>query len=71
MNLFLALSSTGLLTGLIHLIITLIVIAIVYFICQWVLGQLGAPAMIEKLIMILCALIALYFVVVFLLGLAP
>jgi hypothetical protein len=34
------------------------------------LGQIGAPAMISKLVMILCAVIALYFIITFLLTLA-
>ena len=63
--------ASGLLAGLIHLLIVLIVLAIVYYLLAWVLGALGAPAMITKLVMILCAVIALYFIVIFLLSLAP
>jgi hypothetical protein len=64
----LAASSSGLLIGLVHLIITLIVLAICYYIIAWILGKLGAPAIIGTLVMILFALIALYFVIVFLLS---
>ena len=66
-----AAAPAGLITGLIHLIIILIVIAILYYIGVWIGGALSAPAMILKLWLILCALIALYFVVMFLLTLAP
>lgn len=66
-----AFASSGLLSGLIHLLIVLIIIAILYYILVWILGALGAPAMITKLVMILCAVIGIYFVVMFLLTLAP
>lgn len=61
----------ALLSGLIHLLIVLIVLAIVYYLFAWILGALGAPPMILKLVMILCAVIALYFVATFLLSLTP
>jgi hypothetical protein len=61
----------ALLTGLIHLLIVLIVLAIVYYLFVWILGAVGAPPMIAKLVLILCAVIALYFVAVFLFSLAP
>ena len=61
--------SAGLLTALVHLIIVLIVIAIIYYIGVWIGGALSAPPMILKLWLILCAVIALYFVIVFLLTL--
>jgi len=70
--LFFAASSafaSGLLAGLIHLIIVLIVIAIVYYLLVWVIGLLGAPAVIAKLVGVLCALIALFFIINFLLAL--
>ncbi len=64
----------GLLAGLIHLLIVLIVIAIIYYIGAAIIGALApatGAAMISKLWLVLCALIALYFVVIFLLTLAP
>ena len=61
--------ASGLLAGLIHLIIVLIVIAIVYYLLVWVIGMLEAPAIIAKLVGALCALIALFFIVNFLLSL--
>jgi hypothetical protein len=60
----------GLLPALIHPLILLIVLAIVYYIIAWVLGQIGAPAVIGKLVLILCAVIALFWVITFLLGIA-
>lgn len=59
-----------LLAGLVHLLIVLIVLAIVYYLIEWVLRTIGAPPLIAKLVLILCAVIALYFLATFLLGLA-
>jgi hypothetical protein len=66
-----AAAPAGLIIGLIHLIIILIVIAIIYYIGAAIAAKIGADPMIIWLWMILCALIALYFVVMFLLTLAP
>jgi hypothetical protein len=72
MLLFLASSflPAGILIGLFHLLVILIVLAIVYYIIVWILGVVGAPDIINKLVLILCALIALCLVVQFLLGIA-
>jgi hypothetical protein len=61
-------SAAGLLGGLIHLLIILFVIAIVYYIGLRVITAFGAEAPIPALWLGICALIALYFVVVFLLA---
>jgi len=66
-----ATASAALLSGLIHLIIVLIVIAIIYYLGSWAIGKLGAPAMVATLWMILCVVIALYFIITFLLALVP
>ncbi len=66
-----AAGTAGLLTGLIHLLIILIIIAIVYYLGAMVIGRLGGEGIITTLWMALCALIALYFVITFLLSMAP
>ncbi len=69
-----AAAEAALFHGLFHLVVILIVIAILYYIGAWIIGAL-APATgagtVLKLWLILCGLIALYFVVMFLLTLAP
>jgi hypothetical protein len=59
----------ALLTALVHLIIILIILAIIYYVGAWILGKVGAPAMIGTLWMILCVVIALYLIISFLLTL--
>lgn len=61
----------ALLPALIHLFVVLIVIAIIYYLGDWVGRKLAAPELVLKLWLILCALIALYHLIVFLMSLAP
>ena len=64
-------TAAALLPGLLHLCIFLIVLAIIYYALAWILGAIGAPATILTLLKILCAIIALYYVVLFLLAIVP
>jgi hypothetical protein len=60
----------GLLPALIHLLVVLIVLAIIYYIFDFLGRKLGAPEIVLTLWLVLCVLIALYVVVQFLLGIA-
>ena len=63
-------SLTGILLGLINILITLAIIILVCLIIEWVLGLLGfaVPPQIRKIVMAIIALIALYLLVALLLG---
>lgn len=63
-------SLTGILLGLINIIIVVVILGLVGAIVQWVLSALGwpPPALVVKLFMAVVALIALYMLVALLLG---
>lgn len=68
----LAVAGSGtILSGLIHLIIFLIILAIVYFLCDWLVSLVpGIPGIIRMLIRVLFVVIAAYYVITFLLAIA-
>ena len=63
-------SITGLLLGLLNIVIVVAILLLVGAIIQWVLGLIGfaPPVMVVKLYCAIVALIALYMVVALLLG---
>jgi len=63
-------SITGLLLGIINILIVIVILVLVGVIIQWVLGALGwpPPPLVVKLYMAIVALIALYLFVALLLG---
>jgi hypothetical protein len=63
-------SLTGLLLGLINIAIYIAILLLIGAICLWVLGWLGVPvpAQVQKIYLIIVALIALYLIVSLILG---
>jgi hypothetical protein len=63
-------SLTGILLGLINIAIVVAILVLVGYIILWILGLIGfpVPAMVQKLYMVIVALIALYMIVALLLG---
>jgi bacteriorhodopsin len=63
-------SLTGLLLGIINIAIVVAVLVLIGYIAMWILGALGfaVPANVQKIFMVIVALIALYMIVSLLLG---
>jgi uncharacterized membrane protein YvlD (DUF360 family) len=63
-------SVTGLLLGIINIIIVVVILVLIGAVIMWVLSALGwpIPALVQKLYMAVIALIALYMFVALLLG---
>jgi hypothetical protein len=63
-------SLTGILLGLINIAIVVAILILVGYVCLWILGLIGFPVpdMVQKLFMVIVALIALYMIVALLLG---
>jgi bacteriorhodopsin len=63
-------SLTGILLGLINIGIVVAILLLVGYIIIWILGMVGfaIPDMIQKIYMVIVALIALYMIVALLLG---
>ena len=66
-------SISGLLLGLINIAIVVAVLVLVGYIVLWLMGMLGfpIPANVQKIYMVIVALIALYMIVALLLGIGP
>lgn len=66
-------SISGLLLGLINIAIVVAVLVLVGYIILWLMGMLGfaIPANVQKIYMVIVALIALYMIVALLLGIGP
>lgn len=64
-------SLTGILLGLINIAIVVAILVLIGYIILWLMGMLGfpIPVMVQKLYMVIVALIALYMIVAMLLGL--
>ena len=63
-------SLTGVLLGLINIAIVVAVLVLIGYIILWIMGMLGfpVPATVQKIYMLIVALIALYMIVALLLG---
>lgn len=63
-------SLSGLILGLINIAVVIAVLVLVGYIILWILGIIGfsVPDMVQKLYMVIVALIALYMIVALLLG---
>jgi hypothetical protein len=63
-------SLTGILLGLINVAIVVAILILVGYVILWILGLIGFPVpdMVQKLYMVIVALIALYMIVALLLG---
>lgn len=63
-------SLTGVLLGLINIAIVVAIFVLIGYIIVWILGIIGfaVPEMVQKLYMVIVALIALYMIVALLLG---
>jgi hypothetical protein len=63
-------SLTGLLLGIINVAIVVAVLILIGYIILWFMGLLGfpIPAMVQKIFMVIVALIALYMLVALLVG---
>lgn len=63
-------SLTGLLLGLINIAIVVAVLVLVGYVIMWILGLIGfpVPMTVQKIYMVIVALIALYMIVSLLLG---
>ena len=63
-------SLTGILLGLINVAIVVAILILVGYIILWIMGIIGfpVPAMVQKMYMVIVALIALYMIVALLLG---
>jgi bacteriorhodopsin len=63
-------SLTGLLLGLINICIVIAVLVLIGYVIVWILGMIGfaVPAQVQKIYMVIVALIALYMIVALLLG---
>jgi predicted RND superfamily exporter protein len=44
--------------SLISLVVLIVVLALIYFFLQWVFVQLSVPAVIQKIVLVICALFA-------------
>ncbi len=66
-------SISGLLLGLINIAIVVAILVLVGYIAVWLLGIVGfaIPANVQKIYMVIVALIALYMIVALLLGVGP
>ena len=66
-------SATGLLIGLINILITVAILILIGAIVQWVAGLLGfpLPPIVVKLYMVVVALIALVMIISMLVGIPP
>jgi len=63
-------SLTGVLLGLINIAIVVAVLILVGYVILWILGIIGFPVpdMVQKLYMVIVALVAIYMIVALLLG---
>lgn len=63
-------SLTGILLGLINIAIVVAILILIGYVILWILGIIGFPVpdMVQKLYMVIVALIALYMIVALLLG---
>jgi hypothetical protein len=63
-------SLTGVLLGLINIAIVVAILILIGYVAMWLLGLLGfpIPAPVQKIYMVIVALIALYMIVALLLG---
>jgi hypothetical protein len=63
-------SLTGILLGLINIAIVVAILILVGYMILWILGLIGFPVpdMVQKMYMVIVALIALYMIVALLLG---
>ena len=63
-------SLTGVLLGLINVCIVVAILVLIGYVIVWLLGLLGfpIPAQVQKIYMVIVALIALYMIVALLLG---
>jgi hypothetical protein len=63
-------SLTGILLGLINVAIVVAILILVGYVILWILGLIGFPVpdMVQKMYMVIVALIALYMIVALLLG---
>ena len=63
-------SLAGVLLGLINICIVLAILVLIGYVAMWLLGLLGfpIPATVQKIYMVIVALIALYLIVALLLG---
>lgn len=63
-------SLTGILLGLINVAIVVAVLILIGYIILWIMGMIGFPIpdMVQKMYMVIVALIALYMIVALLLG---
>jgi hypothetical protein len=63
-------SLTGILLGLINIAIVVAILILVGYVILWILGLIGFPVpdMVQKMYMVIVALIALYMIVALLLG---
>ena len=66
-------SLTGLLLGLINVAIVVAVLVLVGYVILWLMSAIGfsVPGPVQKLFMVIVALIALYMIVALLLGIGP
>ena len=63
-------SLTGVLLGLINIAIVVAILVLIGYVILWIMGMLGfpVPAPVQKIYMVIVALIALYMIVALLLG---
>jgi len=63
-------SLTGVLLGLINIAIVVAILVLIGYVILWIMGMLGfpVPAPVQKIFMVIVALIALYMIVALLLG---
>jgi hypothetical protein len=63
-------SLTGILLGLINIAIVVAVLILIGYVILWIMGMIGFPIpdMVQKMYMVIVALIALYMIVALLLG---
>ena len=66
-------SLTGILLGLINICIIVAILILIGYVILWILGIIGfpVPAQVQKIYMVIVALIALYLIVALLLGIGP
>lgn len=66
-------SLAGILLGLINVAIVVAILILIGYIAMWILGAVGfaVPAQVQKIYMVIVALIALYMIVALLLGIGP
>jgi hypothetical protein len=63
-------SLTGVLLGLINIALVVAILVLIGYVAMWLLGLIGfpVPATVQKIFMVIVALIALYMIVSLLLG---